>query len=256
MSRHVFVSGGTSGIGLGIARVFADAGCNVTVHGRNAEKAATAALTLGGFAVTSDVRNFEETRVALDAATRYYGLIDVLIAAAAGNFPALAVDLSPNGFKAVMDIDLLGTFHLCRAAYPHLRRPGAAILAISANHASFPFTAQAHVCAAKAGVEMLCKTLALEWGPEGVRVNLIQPGPIDGTEGMQRLAPNAEARALVQSQVPLRRMGSVDDVGRAAFFLCSDQAAFITGAVLTVDGGTALQGGGDVIARMALPPNR
>src|SRR5271170_8397544 len=98
-----------------------------------------------------------------------------------------------NAFKAVIDIDLLGTFNACRASYDHLRKPGASIIAISANHATTPIAMQAHVCAGKAGVELLTKTLEIEWGPEGVRANIITPGPTADTEGMRRLAPSEEA---------------------------------------------------------------
>ena len=118
------------------------------------------------------------------------GPIDVLVSGAAGNFPAPAHELSPNGFKAVVDIDLLGTFHVMKAAYPHMKRPGGSLINISAPQAVDPHGAcRSHVCAAKAGVDMVTRCLAIEWGPEGLRVNGVVPGPIDGTEGMARLAP-------------------------------------------------------------------
>jgi NAD(P)-dependent dehydrogenase (short-subunit alcohol dehydrogenase family) len=248
VSRHVFVSGGTSGICLGIAQAFAQAGEAVTVQGRNAEKAASAAAAIGATARTADVRDYAALEAVLRAAFEQHGPVDVLVAGAAGNFPAPALGMSANGFKSVVDIDLLGTFNLCRAAHAFLRKPGAAILAISANHASVPYLAQAHVCAAKAGVEMLCKTLALEWAPDGIRVNMIQPGPIDGTEGMSRLAPTPESRRNVEARVPLGRMGRIDEIADAALFLCSPRAAYITGATLAVDGGCGLAGAGDLIS--------
>src|SRR6185312_16729632 len=101
----------------------------------------------------------------------------------------------------------------------HLRRPGASIINISATQAFTPLPMQAHVCAAKAGIDMLTKCLALEWGPEGVRVNAIIPGPIEGTEGMARLAPTEEAAARVRGHVPLRRYGTLEDVANLALFL-------------------------------------
>jgi NAD(P)-dependent dehydrogenase (short-subunit alcohol dehydrogenase family) len=126
--------------------------------------------------------------------------------------------MSANGFKAVIDIDVLGTFNTCRAAYAHLRKPGAVVISISANHAQVAYPMQSHVCAAKAGVELLSKTLALEWGPAGVRVNCITPGPTDDTEGMSRLAPTEEARLATIESVPLRRMGTKDEIADVAIF--------------------------------------
>ena len=99
---------------------------------------------------------------------------------------------------------------------------------------------QAHVCAAKAGVEILMRTLALEWGPAGIRANCITPGGTDDTEGMRRLAPSDEARAALIGHVPLRRLGTKDELADLALFLCSDAASYITGAVYVCDGGQAL----------------
>jgi len=130
--------------------------------------------------------------------------------------------MSANGFKAVIDIDLLGTFNTCRAAYAHLTKPGASVISISANHATHPYAMQAHVCAAKAGVNLLTETLAIEWGPEGIRANVITPGPIDDTEGMRRLAPTEEIRRHVVNSVPVRRLGTRQDIANLAIFLCSD----------------------------------
>jgi NAD(P)-dependent dehydrogenase (short-subunit alcohol dehydrogenase family) len=190
----------------------------------------------------ADVRDAAATGAALQSVRESWGEIDILVCGAAGNFPAPVVGISPNGFKSVVDIDLLGTFNTARLAWEHLRRPGASVLAISATHGAHPYEFQAHVCAAKAGVDMLCKVLALEWGPAGVRVNAIAPGPVDGTEGMRRLAPTDEVRAVVRAGVPLRRFASIEEIAAAALFLCSEAAAYITGTVLNVDGGTALVG--------------
>jgi NAD(P)-dependent dehydrogenase (short-subunit alcohol dehydrogenase family) len=148
--------------------------------------------------------------------------------------------ISTNGFKAVIDIDLVGTFNTCRAAYAFLRKPGASILSISANQATMPIAWQSHVCAAKAGVELLTKTLAIEWGPIGIRANCITPGATDDTEGARRLAPSEEARRRVAASVPLRRMGTKDELADLALFLCSDAASYITGAVYVCDGGQSL----------------
>src|SRR5260221_1769598 len=116
--------------------------------------------------------------------------------------------MSANGFKAVIDIDLLGTFNTCRAAYEHLRKPGASVLAISASHAFRPIPLQSHVCAGKAGVDILMKTLAVEWGSAGVRVNVVTPGPVDDTEGMRRLAPTQDICERLARSLPLRRFSA------------------------------------------------
>ncbi|HEU0223758.1 MAG TPA: SDR family oxidoreductase, partial [Paracoccaceae bacterium] len=153
------------------------------------------------------------------------------------NFPAPALGMSPNAFRSVVEIDLLGSYHVARAAFQHLRRPGASIICISAPQAQRAMALQAHVCAAKAGVDLLTKTLALEWGPLGVRVNAIIPGPIEDTEGMARLAPTPDLADKVRASVPMKRYGSAEDIARACLFLASDAGAYISGALLPVDGG-------------------
>jgi NAD(P)-dependent dehydrogenase (short-subunit alcohol dehydrogenase family) len=238
---NVFVAGGTSGINLGIARAFAAAGARLGVGSRKQEKVDAAAAELGGRGYVFDVRDFPAVAAAL-AAFAESGPIDVLVSGAAGNFPAPAAELSPNGFKAVVDIDLLGTFHVMKAAYPHMRRPGGSLINISAPQAAVPMAWQVHVCAAKAGVDMVTRCLAIEWGREGLRVNGVIPGPIDGTEGMARLAPTAEARARVEASVPMRRLGDPGDVAAACLFLGSDAARYVNGAILPADGGWALSG--------------
>ena len=240
----VFVAGGTSGINLGIARAFAAAGARTGVASRSREKvdAAVAGLGPGALGYAFDVRDAEAVSGALAAFAAEAGPIDVLVSGAAGNFPAAAKDLSPNGFKAVVDIDLLGTFHVMRAAYPHMRRPGGSIINISAPQARVPMAMQIHVCAAKAGVDMVTRCLAIEWGPEGLRVNGVVPGPIDGTEGMARLAPTEAARAAVAASVPMRRFGSPQDVADVCLWLGSPAAAYVSGSIVLADGGWTQRG--------------
>lgn len=239
--KTAYITGGSSGICFGIAELFVRQGARVGIQGRNAAKLDEAVKALGpqaaGFA--ADVRDSEATAAALAD----FGPIDILICGAAGNFPAPVTGMSANGFKSVVDIDLLGTFNTCRAAHELLRKPGACIISISANHGSQPYALQAHVCAAKAGVDMLNRVLALEWGRGGVRVNCIAPGPVDGTEGMRRLAPTPEIRAAIEQAVPLRRFAQINEIAEAALFLASPAAAYITGIVLPVDGGAGLIGG-------------
>lgn len=218
------------------------------LNGRNPDKLAAAVEGInasGGTASgrAADVRDYDAIARALSETHAIWGPIDILVCGAAGNFPAPVTGMSANGFKAVIDIDVLGTFNTCRAAFDFLRKPGASLISISANHASIAYAMQAHVCAAKAGVERLTQCLAVEWGPLGVRANLINPGPIDGTEGMRRLAPTEQIRAAVEKTVPLRRLGTRDDVADLALFLCSDAASYLSGGVYHCDGGQALSGG-------------
>jgi NAD(P)-dependent dehydrogenase (short-subunit alcohol dehydrogenase family) len=240
-NKVAFVTGGSSGIGLAMAERFAEHGAKVVLVGRKQDKLDAAARAIhdrGGLAETAalDVRSYAD----VEAALQKTGEIDILLCGAAGNFPAPITGISANGFKAVIDIDLLGTFNTCRAAWPFLRKPGASVLAISANHATTPIAYQSHVCAAKAGVELFIKTLAIEWGPAGIRANCITPGPTADTEGMSRLAPTEELRRAVEKRVPLRRFGTKDELADLALFLCSDAAGYITGSVYGCDGGTSL----------------
>jgi NAD(P)-dependent dehydrogenase (short-subunit alcohol dehydrogenase family) len=252
----VFVAGGTSGINLGIAEGFAAAGARVAVMSRSKEKvdaAVTRLRALGAEAIgeAADVRDYEATSAVLQHAHEAFGDIDVLVSGAAGNFPAAALDMSPNAFGAVVNIDLLGSYHVLRAAYPLLRKPGAVVINVSAPQAFLPMALQSHVCAAKAGVDMLGRVLAIEWGGDGIRVNSVVPGPIEGTEGMMRLAPNPEAREIVRATVPAGRWGTPRDVADVCLFLASPLAAYVTGVVLPADGGWSLGGVTTAMAAIA-----
>ena len=244
--RKVLVMGGTSGINLGIAQGFAEAGATVGVGSRSQGKGDAAGSTLSlhtkAIGFSADGRDYQAVADCSREFCERFGPIDVLISGAAGNFPAPATGMSPNGFKAVMDIDLLGTFHVLRSAHAFLAKPGSTVINISAPQAFQPMELQAHVCAAKAGVDMLTRVLAMEWGCEGVRVNSIVPGPIADTEGMARLAPTSDMQKAVTASVPLGRQGTKEDIASAAMFLASPAAAYITGVILPVDGGWSLGG--------------
>lgn len=247
--KVVVVIGGTSGINRGIARSFAAHGATVAVASRSQAKvddtvAELAALGAPAFGFAADVRDAAALEAGLQGVHERCGDFDVVVSGAAGNFPALANDLSANGFKSVIDIDLVGTFHVMQAIFPKLRKPGASVINISAPQAFIPMKAQLHVCAAKAGVDMITRTLALEWGASGVRVNSVVPGPIAGTEGVERLAPDERDRARALAGVPLGRFGTPQDIGNACLFLASELGSFVSGAVLPVDGGWAQNGCG------------
>lgn len=245
--KRVFVFGGTSGINLGIALRFAETGADVSVASRSQEKVDAAVKKLSDKGSTShgyalDVRDAEAVQAALGRHAEDAGEIDVLVSGAAGNFPAFANDMSPNGFKSVVDIDLLGSFNVLKAAFPHLKKPGASVINISAPQAFVPMPMQSHVCAAKAGVDMLTRTLALEWGMAGIRINSIAPGPIADTEGMRRLAPTEQIAEQYKRTVPLGRFGAASEIGDAALFLSSNAAGYISGVVLPVDGAWSVAG--------------
>lgn len=255
-NKTVIVAGGTSGINLGIAEGFARAGARLAVLSRSQEKVDAAVEHLSSFGqacigAAADVRDYEAVEGAFRKVHAEMGPVDVLVSGAAGNFPASALDMSPNGFRAVVDIDLIGTYHVMRAGYEVLRRPGACVINISAPQAFVPAPLQSHVCAAKAGVDMLTRCLALEWGDAGVRVNSIVPGPIKGTEGMARLAPDEALQRAVADSVPLKRMGEKADVANLALALASPLGDYVNGAVIPVDGGWSLTGFGEMMGRLA-----
>lgn len=244
--KTVFVTGGGSGINLGVAKHFAALGAQVSICGRTQAKLDVAAAELRALGaqacpVAADVRDMAALDAALARCESELGPIDVLVCGAAGNFLAPAEKMSANAFRTVVDIDLLGAFNASRAAFEQLRRTRGSLIFISAGMAYMPHAFQAHVGAAKAGIDMLMKNLALEWGRHGIRANSIVPGPIEGTEGMQRLSDPAQKDLFVNA-VPLRRMGTVDDIGQAAIFLASPLASYITGCVLVCDGGQNLAG--------------
>jgi NAD(P)-dependent dehydrogenase (short-subunit alcohol dehydrogenase family) len=249
--KTAFVAGASSGINLQIATRLAEAGAAVTILSRSPDKIEAAAAGIcakGGkcIGIAQDVRDHDGVGAAFAKSVEAHGPIDILVSGAAGNFVAPFNGISYNGFRAVIDIDLVGLYNVMKQGFPHLRAPGASCISISAPQAVHPYPLQAHVNAAKAGADMLIRTLAMEWGPMGVRLNSIIPGPIAETEGMARLAPTPEAMAKSAKGTPLQRLGTKDEVADLALFLCSDAAAYITGAVIPCDGGLCLQGAGRV----------
>jgi len=259
LKEHVaFVTGGGTGITGGVARALAEAGARVALVSRKLEHLEPAAArineargssptiregaeaantTIGeAFAVAADVRNPEEVEKAIAATVERFGKIDIVVNGAAGNFLCTAEELSPNGFGTVVDIDLKGTFNVCRAAFAELKKNRGQVLNISATLHYLGTPMQLHVSAAKAGVDALTRNLAVEWGRYGIRVNAIAPGPIEDTEEMKRLVPEP-IKVKLRERVPLGRFGLIKDIENAAVFLCSDAASFINGAVIVVDGG-------------------
>jgi len=239
--RVAFVTGGGTGITGGVARALAEAGAAVALVSRKMEHLEPAAVAInerGGkaLAVAADVRDPEAIDRAVAETIERLGKIDIVVNGAAGNFLCAPEELSPNGFGTVVDIDLKGTFNVCRATFAELKKNRGQILNISATLHYLGTPMQLHVSAAKAGVDALTRNLAVEWGRHGIRVNAIAPGPIEDTEGMKRLVPE-QIKQKLRERMPLRRFGLIADIEKAAVFLCSDGASYINGAILVVDGG-------------------
>lgn len=242
--RAALITGGGTGICRGIALAYATYGCDVAIVSRDPAHLEPTVSDLRGLGVQAlsaavDVRDAVGVAGVVEETVARLGRLDVLVNGAAGNFLCLAEDLSPNGFGAVVDIDLKGTFHVSRAAFPHLKATRGTIVNISATLHHGATVAQLHVSAAKAGLDALTRNLAVEWGGYGIRVNGLAPGPIADTEGVKRLLPG-DARTRVERRTPLGRMGAIDDIAAAALFLSSPAAAFINGHTLVVDGGLSL----------------
>jgi len=243
--KTALVTGGGTGICRGIALAMASAGCDVAISSRSLEHLEPTAIELRAagvrsLAVAGDVRDAGAVEAVVARTVEALGRIDILVNGAAGNFVCAAERLTPNGFGAVVDIDLKGTFNASRAALPHLKARGGTILNISATLQLLGTAGQAHAAAAKAGVDSLTRTLAVEWGPFGIRVNGLAPGPVDGTEGVRRLT-TAASRQRINELCPLGRLATIEEVASVAIFLCSDASAFITGATLVIDGGLWLR---------------
>ncbi|RKU46297.1 hypothetical protein DL546_007696 [Coniochaeta pulveracea] len=263
--RVVFVTGGAGSICSAQTRALVHLGANACIIGRSVEKTEKAAqeiakvrqgakvLGIGGV----DVRSYDSLKAAADRCVKELGAIDFVIAGAAGNFISPLSALSPNGFKSVIDIDTIGTFNTIKATIPYLvesakRNPnpspdgltGGRILAVSATFHYTGMPLQAHVSAAKAAVDSLMASVSLEYGPWGVTANVIAPGAIEGTEGMERLASQQLEQRERTEGVPSGRWGTVRDIADATVFVFGDAGNYINGTTIVVDGaGWRRQGG-------------
>jgi peroxisomal 2,4-dienoyl-CoA reductase len=233
------VTGGATGLGLEVAHVLGAHGAKVAVCSRKEDnlRAAVDELTAAGIDAVygvCDVRRYDEVAAVVAEVLARFGRLDVVVNNAAGNFPTPIIGLSTNGFKAVVDIDLVGTFNVSKAAHEAwLSTHGGAIVNISAAIQYRGMALQAHVTSAKAGVDALSRTCAIEWGPDGVRVNVVAPGGMADTEGMARF----DAIGVGGGQNPTGRIGTRREVADCVLFLASDAASYVTGATLVVDGG-------------------
>lgn len=246
--KVALVTGGGSGICMGIARALMAHGAKAAITSRKAERLEAAAKELAGatggecLAFAADVRNPEAVEAAIEGTLQRLGRLDIVVNGAAGNFLAPAAMLSYNGFKTVVEIDALGTYNVSKAAFEkYLKDHGGNIINISATLHYGATPMQVHACAAKAAIDAMTRTLALEWGPLGIRVNGIAPGPIDDTEGVRRLAVGG-MREKLEKLIPLQRFGKIEEIAHLAVFLASDASSLIHGATIVADGGAWLTG--------------
>jgi len=235
------VTGGATGIGFQICRVLGEHGARVVLLSRKEENLRRAVEELHTDGITAhyevaDVREPEAVERAVASVLNTCGRIDILVNNAAGNFPAPMTQISPNGFRTVVAIDLLGTYNVSRAVFDAWQREhGGQIVNISAPFELKGVALQAHVAAAKAGVDSLTRTCAVEWGPYGIRVNAVAPGSIGNTEGLQRFSAAITPDATRYAN-PLGLQGTARDVAHAVLFFCSPAARFVSGQVIAVDG--------------------
>jgi NAD(P)-dependent dehydrogenase (short-subunit alcohol dehydrogenase family) len=240
----VLVTGGGTGLGKAMAVEFARLGAAVAIASRDEAHRArgvTAVEAVGGRAagVAMDVRQPESVTAAFDTVEASLGGVGVLVNNAAGNFPVAAADLSPNGWRSVVDIVLNGTF-VCSHEFAARRmaagRPGA-ILNIGATYAWTGGPGAAHSAAAKAGVTNLTKTLAVEWAEHGIRVNTLAPGMFPHDDMPAHMTANRpEGYAEAGKTIPAGRVGRLHELGWAATYLCSPFAAYVTGLTFVIDG--------------------
>ena len=237
------ITGGGSGIGFGIAEQLGLHGCAISIMGRREEKLRKAVeiLRSSGIRATyvcGDVRKVQDTRNAVQHTVRSFGGMNILVNCAAGNFLSTASNLSQKGFRTVMEIDALGVWTMCHSSFEALKESKqGVIINISATLQYGATWYQAHACAAKAAIDSVTRSLALEWGAYNIRSVGIAPGPIAGTPGVAKLAPAADSQKKIASLIPLGRMGETSEIGLTSVFLCSSAAQYITGTTLIVDGG-------------------
>ena len=241
------ITGGGTGIGLAIARRLGTLGARIVIASRQSENLEHGWHSLresgiDALAVQLDVRKPEQVDEMVLRTVKHFGSLDILVNNAAGNFISRAEELSPNGWDTVIGIVLNGSFYCSRAVgqYMIARKRGGSIVSILANYVWTGSAGTVHSAAAKAGVMSMTQTLAVEWASHGIRVNAIAPGPIESPGAAKQLWDTDEAVERITNMVPLRRWGKPEEVADTLAFLVSAHAGFITGEILTIDGGAWL----------------
>lgn len=238
--RVALITGGATGIGKEISRTLGKHGAKIVITSRKQENldAARQEFEKEGIeclALSSDVRNPEAVEQVISSTIEKYGSLNIVVNCAAGMFLAPIEGMSYNGFKTVVDIDLLGTYNVTKAAFTaYLKEHGGCIVNITAPFEHWGVSSMAHVAAAKAGVESLTRTCAVEWAPLGIRVNSVAPGFIAETEGVKRAGESMN----IPDDKSLK--GTRQDLANAVLFLVSDSASFISGICIRVDGGATI----------------
>uniref|UniRef100_A0A0B6ZXM4 Peroxisomal 2,4-dienoyl-CoA reductase [(3E)-enoyl-CoA-producing] n=2 Tax=Arion vulgaris TaxID=1028688 RepID=A0A0B6ZXM4_9EUPU len=249
--KVAFITGGGSGICFTIAEIFMRHGCHTIIAGRKLDRLQLSSKSLSeatgcrSLPVQMDVRNPQNVMAAVDKALQEFGHIDILINGAAGNFLCPLEAMSFNAFKTVLEIDTLGTYNVSKVIFDkYFKDHGGVIINITAMLHHRGTILQAHVGSAKAAIETLTRHQAVEWGPKGIRVLCVAPGPIADTEGMNRLGRGLSSQELGR-RAPIRRMGSKTEIAEICLFLVTDMAGLITSSTIEADGAHWLSDGSE-----------
>uniref|UniRef100_UPI00398F557D peroxisomal 2,4-dienoyl-CoA reductase [(3E)-enoyl-CoA-producing] n=1 Tax=Pristiophorus japonicus TaxID=55135 RepID=UPI00398F557D len=257
--KVAFITGGGSGIGFRIAEILMRHGCQTVIASRSLERVQASAKKLVAgtgqrcLALSVDVRQPVTIVAAVEKALRKFGKIDILVNSAAGNFLCPASGLSFNAFKTVLEIDTIGTFNTSKILYQRwLKDHGGVIVNITATLSYRGQILQVHAGSAKAAIDAMTKHLAVEWGPDNIRINSLAPGPISGTEGFRKLGGLARAMADHYKLIPLQRAGTKTEIAHGVLYLVSPAASYVTGTSLVIDGGHWLTSANNMSAMQAL----
>jgi len=249
-SKRILITGGGTGLGKGMAARFLELGANIYICGRREEvlKATATELEAKGtiHPIACDVRSLDSVESMTESIWNE-GPLDILVNNAAGNFIARTEELSPNAWQSVINIVLMGTLHCtmaCGRRWLAAKHPGT-VLSISATYAPVGSAYVVPSAVSKAGVEALTRSLAVEWGNRGIRMNAIAPGPIPTQGAFSRVLPRPELESYALERHPMHRFGTVQELANLAAFLVSDGSAYINGEVIRMDGGEFLQGAGE-----------